>query len=283
MMRKILILFTAFVMSFSLISCEKTTPMYEFDVAHAVFNVPESMLAADVAGSNLYGNGYYWLDEATGLGGGIIGDQFYNAGSAITPFPAQDLSKIPSTEWWKYQMAVNFTNENGFPAFGSSRNCLIATGFSYNPTINFTDTPETERIIDHLYVTPTSYTYYQMSTDLGEGVPISAENQGYFLVKFIGLDKNNQKTGEVIFPLAEFRMNAQLPFGYLKEWAYVPLASLGKIHTLKIEFSGSDVGQYGLNTPAYVAISDIVVLLDKGETVTANKDNIYVEELPSLP
>ena len=46
---------------------------------------------------------------------------------------------------------------------------------------------------------------------------------------------------------------------YVNTWQQADLTSLGKVVSLSFLFSGSRTGDYGLNTPAYVCIDDIVV------------------------
>lgn len=50
---------------------------------------------------------------------------------------------------------------------------------------------------------------------------------------------------------------------YVKEWKRADLSSLGKVVKLAFTFSGSRTGDYGLNTPAYVCIDDIEVVVEQ--------------------
>lgn len=260
-----------------LVSCdpssEKVTEIYKvvsFD------DLPDSMVASDVYGDNLYEAGYYWLDEKTGLGGGIVGDKFWNGGSAITKYPSVVLEASDYDNWYKKQMSTYPSPT--YAGYNSSR-ALIATGVMYHPTFNFTDSPTTERVIESLLIANTSYAYYQMTTDVGAGVPITQENEGWFKVKFIGYKASGAKSGEVEAYLADFRPRSLDRFGVLTSWNAVYLSSLGAVHKIEIVFEGSDVGAWGLNTPAYVAIDQIVVKLNKGEEVAAKAENIEVEKI----
>lgn len=44
---------------------------------------------------------------------------------------------------------------------------------------------------------------------------------------------------------------------YVKEWRYADLSTLGRVTKLTFVFTGSDSGNYGLNTPAYLCIDDM--------------------------
>lgn len=259
-----------------MVSCNKShTPDVPYLQYVATFDDLETgMYASDVYGENLYGKGYYWLDKNTGLGSKPVGDQYYSGGIAVGNFPAVNLKPEDAANWYKSQLAVNYKNARNYPGFNNTEHCLVSfgwadpNGWNNAPTMNFTDTDTTTRVIEGLYITNTSYAVAQMTTDLGSGVPIDG---GWFKVIFIGLDAKGNQKGKVEVYLANYKENNKY---ILDKWLAVPLASLGRIHTLKIDMDGSDKGEYGLNTPAYVAIDCIVVRVDKGTTVTPNKANI---------
>ena len=46
----------------------------------------------------------------------------------------------------------------------------------------------------------------------------------------------------------------------IEDWTSVDLSSLGAVKSVTFTFSGTNSGDYGLNTPAYVAIDNIVVV-----------------------
>lgn len=260
----------------SFASCNKHSDKPNYYLVATTFSgLDKSMIASDVYGENLYGKGYYWLDPVTGLGSKPVGDQYYSGGVAVSHFPAVELKKEDAANWYKYQMAVEHTNQIKYPGVDNSEFCLVsfgysdASGWNYAPIINFTDSDTTTRVIEGLYICNTSYAVAQMTTDLGSGVPMTKENGGWFKVKFIGLDKDGKETGKVEAYLANYKT-----FGMLQGWNAVPLYTLGRVHGLKIDMESSDNGSWGMNTPAYVALDGIVVRVDKGTTVTTNKANI---------
>jgi hypothetical protein len=66
----------------------------------------------------------------------------------------------------------------------------------------------------------------------------------------------DEEIGSVDYYLADFRDGKS----FIEEsWAWVDLTSLGRyVYRVEISFSGTDVGEYGLNTPTYCAIDDII-------------------------
>lgn len=275
-MKKLLFFATVLLGAALAVSCNKSShneiPYYQ---AVAMFDdLSTEMYASDVYGENLYGKGYYWLDKNTGLGSKPVGDQYYSGGIAVGNFAAVQLRPEDAADWYKSQLAVNFKNLRGYPGYNNTEHCLVSfgwadpNGWNQAPVMTFTDTDTTTRVIEGLYFTNTSYAVAQMTTDLGSGVPIK---NGWFKVKFIGLDAAGNEKGRVEAYLANYQDGGSF---MLEKWQPIALSELGRIHSLKIDMDGSDKGLYGLNTPAYVAIDCIVVRIDKGTEVKPNKANI---------
>jgi hypothetical protein len=65
-----------------------------------------------------------------------------------------------------------------------------------------------------------------------------------------GFDISGNSIGEKQFELAG-----------VTQWTQVSLASLGKVNKIEFSLTGSDTGEYGFNTPAYVCIDDVKIIL----------------------
>ncbi len=79
-------------------------------------------------------------------------------------------------------------------------------------------------------------------------------------VTITGLDAFDQVTGSVVFALADFRFPGVNPADFILDtWEWVDLSGLGVVSALEFSLTGSDVGPFGLNTPAYVALDNLVV------------------------
>lgn len=98
----------------------------------------------------------------------------------------------------------------------------------------------------------------------------------------------------VEFYLADFRFANSAQDYIVKTWEWVDLTSLGNVDSLKFELSSSDVGQWGMNTPAYFCIdnfttSDIALAISEIDNnnlsislfpnPTCNNININLENL----
>ena len=65
-------------------------------------------------------------------------------------------------------------------------------------------------------------------------------------------------TGTVDFYLADYRFENNGDDYLIQDWTWVDLTGLGAATQLEFDLDSSDVGQFGMNTPAYFAIDDIV-------------------------
>ena len=80
-----------------------------------------------------------------------------------------------------------------------------------------------------------------------------------------GIDvSGNYVNSTVEFYLADYRY-ADNSLDYLvDEWTWVDLSGLGAIAQLEFSLEGSDMGMFGLNTPAYFAMDNLTLLRGKG-------------------
>lgn len=96
------------------------------------------------------------------------------------------------------------------------------------------------------------------------------KQEGWFKVQFLSFDDTNpdsKPTGCVESYLANFDKDLESESGYygkaLDTWTNVDLSSLPKCAVLVINLVGSDMGDYGLNTPAYCILDQIKVGINK--------------------
>ena len=81
----------------------------------------------------------------------------------------------------------------------------------------------------------------------------------YFKLTLSGRDREGTETGSVEVYLADYRGEAET-HSVLETWQLVDLAQLGSnVATITLSLESTDVGQFGMNTPAYVAIDDLIL------------------------
>jgi len=140
---------------------------------------------------------------------------------------------------------------------GSANYTIGYVGWAESPTI----TLDTVGAVDGLYVTNNNYAYYSMldgdayAKKFGGG---SVNDEDWFLLTIIGKDVGGVTSGTVDFYLADYRFGDNSLDYIVETWEYVDLTSLGVVKSLEFSLSSSDVGEWGMNTPAYFAMDTVV-------------------------
>lgn len=118
-----------------------------------------------------------------------------------------------------------------------------------------------ETFFSKLKIANTTYVYNSLKD--GNAFTDPLQNNGWFKVQFIAFDNDESESkpvGYVEAYLANLdyakRIERDL-YGIRDDWYDVDLSSLPVAKILVVNFVGSDVGEYGLNTPAYCAIDEI--------------------------
>lgn len=147
--------------------------------------------------------------------------------------------------------SANYAVAYGFPGFGSIPpdpiTILLPTGY-YPLSIQVTNT-----------------TYAALSMLNGDTFAkkfggTSGNDPDFFLLTIKGLDAANQQTGTIDFYLADYRFSDNTLDYVIDRWTTVDLSSLGPdTVALSFSLSSSDVGPFGMNTPAYFALDNLVV------------------------
>ena len=96
----------------------------------------------------------------------------------------------------------------------------------------------------------------------------SGTDPDYFRLLVEGIDANGASTGRVELLLADFRFaDGALDF-IVDDWVFLDLSGLGVVRELRFAFESSDVGPFGINTPTYFAIDDLVTIPEPGTAAT---------------
>lgn len=205
--------------------------------------------------------------------------EFYGGGMVLSRW---NIYKNPATEenpdWWKsylnqcsvYNGASVSGSNSGAGGDGSNTFAVIngCDQSKYNPSLQdncaeITFSDYAELTVQALQVAPTAYVYGCISgpNPMGSNWDIMAQN-GYFCVKAYGYDASGQPTNggnPVTYYFCDYRPTARPVIHYSQGWEVWSLAELGKVNKIRFDFDGSDVGQYGLNTPAYACFDNILI------------------------
>ncbi|MBM4355857.1 MAG: DUF4465 domain-containing protein [Deltaproteobacteria bacterium] len=111
-----------------------------------------------------------------------------------------------------------------------------------------------------VFVTNSTYAYLAMTAgdDYSKKFGgVDGTDPDWFLLTIAGQDGQGKETGKVEFYLADFRDDDAGKDYVIGDWTWVDLTSLGTVTELSFTLSSSDVGDFGMNTPAYLALDQV--------------------------
>lgn len=201
---------------------------------------------------------YRWSDEGnTFLASELCnnwGDyQFWGKGIALSSYVERNLDNGD----FSHQLAVYYQHpETGFGGHNGSRNFAVQNG--YNNDVNSTDglpyiyfMDGEARVIDHLYVTNTTYFLSCVKGGNSFSTPFAKGDLSTLLI--VAFDGNALEAGRKEVVLAKDDDYA------LEEWKKVDLSEFGKVLMLYFNITSTDSDTYGMNTPGYFAFDDVAV------------------------
>ncbi len=110
----------------------------------------------------------------------------------------------------------------------------------------------------------------------------TGDDPDYFLLTIKKSLDGQVSTDSINFFLADYRDSDNSKDYIINEWTYIDLTSLGQVDELIFSLSSSDVGQFGMNTPAYFCIDNLTTM-DNGSSSTnlINKLDVAVYPNPT--
>jgi len=137
---------------------------------------------------------------------------------------------------------------------------FVASAYGYPslPTITVSE----GFAVDSLLVTNT--TYAGLSIQEGDAFAkkfggATGDDPDYFLLTIEGFDSSSDSVGTVDFYLADYRFADNSQDYLVRDWSLVDVSSLSSASSLVFSLTSSDSGAYGMNTPAYFAIDQLVL------------------------
>jgi hypothetical protein len=148
-----------------------------------------------------------------------------------------------------------YASKPGLGSENSEHYAVVYNSFAGDAVITF----GAEVQLASIDVTNTAYNYFSMKD--GDAFAkkfggASGSDPDFFKVEFQGFRGGNL-TSRLDFYLADLRAANSSEDYIIDAWTRVNLASLGTIDALKFDLTSSDVGQFGMNTPAYFAMDRI--------------------------
>lgn len=225
------------------------------------------------------------------VGAGLAADSYWNGESQSGGFTSGGLwfknnynPSWYSWDGWAYSNQTDTTTAglaNQYSAYaGLGHNASATYGVAYQGFVE-------PILIDNLpagqllgaYVTNT--TYAALSMLQGDSFAkkfggTTGDDPDWFLLTVTGKNADEESVGVVEFYLADYRF-ADKDLDYLvSDWTWMDLSSLGAAGATKLEFglTSSDSGMWGMNTPGYFALDDL--LLDAGATAAPEPAAVWL-------
>jgi hypothetical protein len=139
--------------------------------------------------------------------------------------------------------------------YNGSSNYGVAFCAEFNGPCYVTVSGDEGAVVPGFYITNSAYAYTSMLN--GDGFAKKFGVGDWFKLTITGFNANDEKTGTKEYYLADLRDADTTKHYILDTWKWVDLSSLGEVKSLRFDLSSSDVGQWGMNTPAYVCIDNL--------------------------
>lgn len=238
-------------------------PPIEDKISHIVDfeNIDNAFLAGPTAyGDNLYEGAdnqfISYTDPATSLVFGINeafdAHNFYNGGFAISQW--NNMSENLYTNQCSVYYKDPKTQMGGYN--GSKTFAIFHTSATAPTEIYFSQSGK-EVQFAYCYVANSTYTYLSAKNGSDYNAALNYSNKGWLKLTITGYDTAGNVTNSVEHYLADFRNEKSS--GLSEGWERVDLSTLGFVAKLSFDITGSDVGEWGLNTPAYCCIDEIAI------------------------
>lgn len=156
-----------------------------------------------------------------------------------------------------------FLNESSAMAgSGADSTATYAVSYAFDGAVMRLLGPAAGGTVLGLYVTNNAYAYYSMK----DGDPFAKKFGGptgndpdFFLLTIKKYRNGVLGPDSVNFYLADYRFADNSKDYIVKAWTYVNLSTLGPADSLLFTLASSDVGAFGMNTPAYFCIDEVSI------------------------
>ncbi|MDD4149032.1 MAG: DUF4465 domain-containing protein [Bacteroidales bacterium] len=216
---------------------------------------------------------------------------YFNSGMAI--FENSYNSDWGSWSGWAYSN-VNDTETAGFSnqyaAYtGQGLDPLTSGGANYGVAYPYSESviifaDDGNYNVKGIYITNSTYAYLTIkygddfTTKFGGE---SGNDEDWFLLTITG-KYQGAETGTIDYYLADYRFEDNDEDYIIETWQYVELSELGQVDTLLFSLSSSDNGDWGMNTPGYFCVDNLLFTYEEAVDIAENiAENILVYPNPA--
>lgn len=164
--------------------------------------------------------------------------------------------------------AISSATDTLTPGFTNQYSAIAGGGYdgSVNYAVGYAASPIQMHIQDPydrvsgIYVTNNAYAYLSMRD--GDAFAkkfggVTGDDPDFFKLTVRAWYEGEVSTDSIDFYLADFRFENNAEDYIIDEWTYLDLSEFALIDSLQFELTSSDVGQFGMNTPAYFCIDNV--------------------------
>lgn len=177
------------------------------------------------------------------------GMAYWSGGEAVSNYVETNLENGTSDTQLSVPMKDPVTEFGGHN--GSKNFCVHYDSYLNSQSLYFSDGEA--RVIDHMFVAPTTYLLNVEKN--GNKFSGKIGPNDWFKITATGVDANGENTGTCDFYLAK---DGKM----VEDWTRWDLHSLGKVMVVYFKMDGSVTNQYGSTLPAYFAYDDVAVRFD---------------------
>lgn len=174
--------------------------------------------------------------------------------SGFVPSRCQDNADYSAGNWLDHQFAA--MPKGGLSGVGTPY--FVAYWDSYSDsetdhTLAVKSVDDLTFVPQHMYVTNTSYVYYAIKNGTSWSKKFEPGDKFTLIVHGV---LNGEDVSSVAVDLANYTESSTT---LLDTWTMVDLKPLGEVSSIYFTFESTDSGQWGINTPTYVAIDRLKV------------------------
>jgi hypothetical protein len=191
--------------------------------------------------------------------------------------------------YWSHGFAPSTKKDKVTPGFGNQYSAITGSGYNSNTyAISYGESgiklkgKAAGKVVNGFYITNTTYAYFSMKDGDAFGKKFggpTGNDPDFFYLTVKGFLNGVKKNDSVNFYLADFRFSDNTKDYILSEWAWVNLAPLGNVDSLSFQLHSSDVGQFGMNTPAYFAMDNFT--FNDGTSLVENASLYHAKIYPN--
>ena len=212
------------------------------------------------------------------LGSGLPMDSYFNGSQHDGQFLSEQVvlnNQYDSTYQSWSGWAISNTTDSQTAGYGNQFSAITGSGaldsYSYAVANAYPGALVPEIVIadedpgvffESVMVTNTTYAYRSMLEGDAFAKKFggdSGQDPDYFNLAIQGVSDSGEVVGEMVVPLADFRFENSADDYLLDEWIRVDLSGLTGARKLQFALESSDVGAFGMNTPAYFALDHLVL------------------------